>query len=110
MNATSGLIEQASTVGADRKIKAKETCAIKPRMNEHGICRSGEGVIDTRYGVEWEGHVLANLPMWMSLLPLFLDQTLARVSSYGDPALCDLLSVRYGFCTTCGVHCFLCFT
>lgn len=43
--------------------------------------------------MEWEAHVLANLPMWTALLPLFLDQALARVSSSGDAPVLDLLSV-----------------
>ena len=50
-----------------------------------------------KYGPEWEVHVLANLPMWTVLLPLFLDQSLARVSSCGDAALSDLLSVHCPF-------------
>lgn len=37
--------------------------------------------------------MLCNLPMWTVLMPLFLDQMLARVSSLGDLAVSDLLAV-----------------
>lgn len=43
-----------------------------------------------RYTAEWETHVLANLPLWRILLPIFLDRMLSRVSSQGDAALADL--------------------
>lgn len=38
--------------------------------------------------------MLANLPLWRILLPIFLDRMLSRVSSQGDAALADLHHVR----------------
>ena len=41
----------------------------------------------------WESHVLANVPFYTVLLPLFLDLLRRRVSSRGDAALTDLVKV-----------------
>ena len=41
----------------------------------------------------WEPHVLVMLPMYTALLPLFLRQTAARASQYGNPVLEDLKQV-----------------
>ena len=41
----------------------------------------------------WEAHVLAHLPLYTSLMPLFLRQTAGRVSAYGNPVLDNLRQV-----------------
>ncbi|KAK9814998.1 hypothetical protein WJX73_004353 [Symbiochloris irregularis] len=58
------------------------------QRNDDGGRRQSQG-----YTPEWEAHVQSVLPMWTALLPLFLDQCLARVSCIGDSVLADLLAV-----------------
>ena len=44
-----------------------------------------------RYSAQlWQAHVLANLPFYSRLLPLFLSRLRARVSSRCDESLEDL--------------------
>ena len=56
------------------------------------------------YTPAWEAHVLAHVPLYTSLLPLFLRQTAARASQYGNPVLEDLKHVRVGLCLQHTAH------
>ena len=62
------------------------------------LCRGGEQVLGAGYTPAWESHVLALLPMYTALLPLFLRQTAARASQYGNPVLEDLKHVSCCLC------------
>ena len=42
----------------------------------------------------WEAHVLANVPFYAVLLPLFLALLRSRVSTQGNAALADLAKVK----------------
>lgn len=70
--------------------------SLKRRTQHLSRCRGSDGGARQAQGytAEWEAHVLSVLPMWTALLPVFLDQCLARVSYIGDAVLADLLSVR----------------
>ena len=57
------------------------------------LCRGGEEVSSAGYTPAWESHVLAHVPLYTALLPLFLRQTAARASQYGNPVLEDLKHV-----------------
>jgi len=46
-----------------------------------------------KYSEEWEGYVLANLPFYTILLPLFLGLSIGRVEVRGESAAQDVLSV-----------------
>ncbi|KAL4451949.1 hypothetical protein ABPG75_007611 [Micractinium tetrahymenae] len=45
------------------------------------------------YGPQWEAHVLSNLPFYLTLLPLFLEASVARVEVRGESAAQDLVAV-----------------
>ena len=56
----------------------------------HACINRGEAGMEAAV---WESHVLANVPFYTVLLPLFLDLLRRRVSSRGDAALTDLVKV-----------------
>ena len=42
---------------------------------------------------EWENHVLANLPFYLDLIPLFLELSVSRVGARGEPSVSDVMKV-----------------
>lgn len=53
----------------------------------------------------WRQHVLANLPMYSMLLPLYLDLARSRVSNRCEETLVDLKRVsRHLHIPCCGLH------
>ena len=68
---------------------------VSQRTSQTVVCRPDEQQQSSvaGYSQAWADHVLATLPMWTQLLPLFLLQTAGRVSAYGNPVMADLLNV-----------------
>lgn len=67
----------------------------------HHLCRDAPA---GRFSLQaWRPHVLANLPMYSMLLPLYLDLARARASSRCEETLIDLK--RVPFCIPSIPHC-----
>lgn len=56
----------------------------------HGSSRSRKV---TEYGQEWEHHVLAHLPFYLDLVPMFLELSVSRVAARGETSVQDLVKV-----------------
>lgn len=46
-----------------------------------------------KYTKEWENHVLANLPMYLDLIPLFLKLSISRIGARGEPSVHDVIKI-----------------
>lgn len=53
----------------------------------------GDGAGSGGYSPEWEAHVLANIPFYLELLPLYLERSISRVSVRGETAVQDVVRV-----------------
>ena len=47
----------------------------------------------TEYTQEWEHHVLAHLPFYLDLVPMFLELSVSRVAARGETSVHDLVKV-----------------
>lgn len=56
----------------------------------HGATKSRKA---TEYRPEWEHHVLANLPFYLDLVPMFLELSVSRVAARGETSVQDLVKV-----------------
>lgn len=56
----------------------------------HGARKTGRC---SEYTTEWEHHVLAHLPFYLDLVPMFLELSVSRVAARGEPSVQDVLKV-----------------
>jgi len=88
---------------------AHGACSSSASLHQKYMCLCRDAPAG-RFSIQlWRQHVLANLPMYSMLLPLYLDLARSRVSSRCEETLIDLRRVRSGVGYDIAGACFSCF-